>query len=134
MFEINRMQTGAFNFNKPKEIIFFICHFMCRKQAKQILLFQDLTLMLSLHWVKLKFKIPPGLEPRTFCVLSRRDNHYTTEPHMCSYVLILVSNSYNVSSLKRPMFKFIYLIVLVKENVPTKYKVSPGLEPGTFCV
>ena len=27
-------------------------------------------------------KVPPGLEPRTFCVLSRRDNHYTTEPHV----------------------------------------------------
>ena len=25
-------------------------------------------------------EVPTGFEPATFCVLSRRDNHYTTEP------------------------------------------------------
>ena len=29
--------------------------------------------------------VPLGLEPRTFCVQSRRDNHYTTGPISTSH-------------------------------------------------
>ena len=31
-----------------------------------------------------EIKSPPGIEPGTFCVLGRRDNHYTTETEIWS--------------------------------------------------
>ena len=35
---------------------------------------------------------------------------------------------------KSTMCKFNQLTVFIKLNVPIKDEVSPGLEPGTFCV
>ena len=43
-------------------------------------LFKRFYVKLKGWQIKKFFEVPPGLEPRTFCVLSRRDNHYTTEP------------------------------------------------------
>ena len=42
-------------------------------------------------WRKKKVAFPPGIEPRTLCVLGVRDNHYTTER---LHVISDVSNRY----------------------------------------
>ena len=76
-------------------------------------------------------EVPPGLEPRTFCVLSRRDNHYTTEPMDYPFGTVNLikqtrdcTNVSNVSQIRyHQLARFVancFLIILQRLPVYTK--------------
>ena len=50
--------------------------------------------------LKRKLKVPASFELATFCVLSRRDNHYTTEPVMLSPCHLINEITWNMTELK----------------------------------
>ena len=56
--------------------------------------FEKITKLVKKKKKKMKKAVfPAGLEPATFCVLSRRDNHYTTETTLVRISLLPSTSS-----------------------------------------
>ena len=84
---------------RPEEDKSLTCLVQWHSDVWQILEKSKLsTEIIQISYTPVKTMFPPGIEPGTFCVLDRCDNHYTTETVMNT----LKWNQYNTKHYKCP--------------------------------
>ena len=95
---------------------------LCQSENSDQCTSRFLVLYYKQETIKKRDMFSPGFEPGTFCVWSRRDNHYTTKTQMtldCSIRINVSLGSWSGIIDKKPLEKDLF---------------PPGFEPGTFCV